>query len=153
MKKIYIAGYDVFSDDALKIGKKYKQICSIYGFSGLYPLDNKLSSSNDIFNGNISLINESDILVANLNNFRGQTIDDGTAFELGYGYAKNKILYGYIDSDLDMISKIGKKDDEGYNVEDFGLPINLMIAESVNIVEGDFEDCVKKLKYDLTKHH
>ena len=51
-----------------------------------------------------------------------------------------------------MISKIGKKDDEGYNVEDFGLPINLMIAESVNIVEGDFEDCVKRLKLDLTKH-
>lgn len=153
MKKIYIAGYDVFSDDALKTGEEYKQICSIYGFCGLYPLDNKLSSSKDIFNGNISLINKSDILIANLNNFRGQTMDDGTAFELGYGYAKNKILYGYIDSDLDMIGKIGKKDDEGYNVEDFGLPINLMIAESVNIVEGDFEDCVKKLKYDLTKHH
>ena len=57
MKKIYIAGYDVFSDDALKIGEEYKQICSIYGFCGLYPLDNKLSSSKDIFNGNISLTN------------------------------------------------------------------------------------------------
>lgn len=50
-----------------------------------------------------------------------------------------------------MIEKIGYKDSDGYNVEDFGKPINLMIAESVNIVEGDFDACVKRLKHDLTK--
>lgn len=78
-------------------------------------------------------------------------MDDGTASELGYGYASGKLLYSYIDSEDDMITKIDSKDKEGYNVEDFGKPINLMIAESVNIIEGDFEDSVKKLKRDLTK--
>ena len=78
-------------------------------------------------------------------------MDDGTAFELGYGYASGKILYGYIDDARSMIEKIGYKDSDGYNVEDFGKPINLMIAESVNIVEGDFDACVKRLKHDLTK--
>ena len=49
------------------------------------------------------------------------------------------------------IRKIGYKDSDGYNVEDFDKPINLMIAESTNIVKGDFESCVKRLKRDLTK--
>ncbi len=150
-KKIYIAGFDVFSDDAIKIGNEYKVICESYGFEGLYPLDNDLEGSKEIFNGNIGLINQCDIIVANLNNFRGQTMDDGTAFELGYGLASGKILYGYIDSDIDMVSKIGYKDKDGYNVENFGKSRNLMIAESTTIVEGDFEDCVKRLKLDLTK--
>ncbi len=150
-QKIYIAGFDVFKDDAIDIGNKYKEICKLYGFVGLYPLDNTFSRSDLIFKGNVGLINESDIIVANLNNFRGQTMDDGTAFELGYGYASGKILYGYIDDARSMIEKIGYKDSDGYNVEDFGKPINLMIAESVNIVEGDFDACVKRLKHDLTK--
>lgn len=150
-KIIYIAGFDVFKDDAIKIGKEYKEICENYGFIGLYPLDNVANGSEEIFKGNIGLINQSDIIVANLNDFRGQTMDDGTAFELGYGHASGKLLYGYIDSNIDMTSKIGYKDKDGYNVENFGKPINLMIAESTTIVEGDFEDCVKRLKLDLTK--
>lgn len=151
MKKIYIAGFDVFKDDAVKIGEEHKEICRIYGFEGLYPLDNVANGSKEIFDGNIGLINQSDIIVANLNDFRGQTMDDGTAFELGYGCASGKLLYGYIDNDIDMVAKIGYKDKDGYNVEDFGKPINLMIAESTTIVEGNFEDCVKRLKHDLTK--
>ncbi|HIU40102.1 MAG TPA: nucleoside 2-deoxyribosyltransferase [Candidatus Aphodocola excrementigallinarum] len=150
-KKIYIAGFDVFKDDAIKTGDKYKEICKLYGFTGLYPLDNVAFNANDIFKGDIRLIDESDIIVANLNNFRGQTMDDGTAFELGYGYALGKLLYGYMDDDRSMREKIGYKDSEGYNVEDFDKPINLMIAQSTKIVKGDFESCVKRLKRDLTK--
>lgn len=150
-KKIYIAGFDVFKDDAIKIGNKYKEICKLYGFEGLYPLDNVSSFANEIFKGDIRLIDESDIIVANLNNFRGQTMDDGTAFELGYGYALGKLLYGYMDDDRSMREKIGYKDSEGYNVEDFDKPINLMIAQSTKIVKGDFESCIKRLKRDLTK--
>ena len=81
-------------------------------------------------------------------------MDDGTAFELGYGYALGKLLYGYMDDDRSMREKIGYigyKDSEGYNVEDFNKPINLMIAESTKIVQGDFELCIKRLKRDLTK--
>ncbi len=151
LKKIYIAGFDVFKDDAVSIGNKYKEICKSNGFIGLYPLDNQESNANKIFKGNIGLINESDIIVANLNDFRGQTMDDGTAFELGYAYASGKLLYGYLDDDRSMIEKIGYKDSDGYNTEDFDKPINLMISESTKIVKGDFENCIKRLKLDLTK--
>lgn len=146
MEKIYIAGFDVFCENATRIGEYYKNICKKYNFIGLYPLDNELETSKEIFLGNINLIEQSDIIVANLNNFRGDTMDDGTAFEIGYGYAKNKLLYGYMDDVRDLITKIGNKDSNGFIVEDFKKPINLMIAESVNIVEGNFEDCIKKLR-------
>ena len=40
MKKIYIAGPDVFKQNSQEIAKKYKQICKDNNFEGLYPLDN-----------------------------------------------------------------------------------------------------------------
>lgn len=143
--KIYIAGFDVFSDNSLEIGNNNKKICEKYNLIGLYPMDNVCTDVKDIFNGNIKLIDEADIVVANLNNFRGLTMDDGTAFEIGYAYAKDKKVYGYMDDTRSMIDKIGIKDKEGFNVENFNRPINLMISESTHIVEGNFEDCIKVL--------
>lgn len=40
MKKIYIAGFDVFEPNSIEIGKKYLEVYKKYGFIGLYPLDN-----------------------------------------------------------------------------------------------------------------
>ena len=45
MKKIYIAGFDVFKPDSIEIGKEYKATCREFGFTGLYPLDNEIQSS------------------------------------------------------------------------------------------------------------
>lgn len=143
MKKIYIAGFDVFYDNALERGKLMKNICNKYEFEGLYPFDNEAYTIADIFNGDISQIDNCDIIVANLNDFRGTDIDSGTAFELGYGYAKGKKLFGYMYNINSLIKKIGKKDKDGFNVEDFNLPVNLMIGVPVTIVKGNFEDCVK----------
>ncbi|MCD8089552.1 MAG: nucleoside 2-deoxyribosyltransferase [Clostridiales bacterium] len=151
MKKIYIAGFDVFYEDAAKRGEKMKEICRRYGFSGLYPLDNECESSRDIFKGNLSLIDEADIICANLNDFRGKDADSGTAFEIGYGFAKGKSLYGYKNSCLSLREAIGEKDEEGFNVEDFGLNVNLMIGECCKIITGDFENCIKEIKKDFAE--
>ena len=40
LKKIYIAGFDVFMQNSIEIGKNYVELCKKYGFEGLYPLDN-----------------------------------------------------------------------------------------------------------------
>ena len=42
MKKIYIAGTDVFEQNSIEIGERYVKLCQKYGFQGLYPLDNKI---------------------------------------------------------------------------------------------------------------
>lgn len=143
--KIYIAGPDVFEKDAKEIGEKCKEICNLYGHTGLYPLDNECESSKEIYLGNISLINEADAVVANGNEFRGE-MDVGTAFEIGYAAAKGKKIYIYMNDTRSLVEKYGKEDEKGRTVEDFGYPLNLMLSESAEIIKGTFEDCIKKLK-------
>lgn len=145
-KKIYIAGPDVFAPDALLVGARYKAICENYGFIGLFPLDNQASTSREIFLGNRAMIEEADIVVANLDFFRGQCMDDGTAWEIGHAAALKKDIFGYMADTRSLLSKIGEKDKYGNAVEDFGHPINLMIFEScIGIFQGDFEDCIKAI--------
>jgi nucleoside 2-deoxyribosyltransferase len=42
IKKIYLAGPDVFLSNAIEIGQKKKDLCKKYGFEGHFPLDNKI---------------------------------------------------------------------------------------------------------------
>ena len=160
MEKIYIAGFDVFKQNSIEIGKEYCKLCSKYGFEGLYPLDNvvdfnqsKNKIAQDIYKANLALINKADIVIANLNAFRGKEADSGTIWECGYAKALGKRVYGYMEhnqSYLDSFFDDEKKllnnvyvDINNMVVEDFDYPINLMIACSVeNIVFGNFEDCL-----------
>ena len=41
MKKIYLAGFDVFAPDAVQRGAQMKLQCAQNGLIGLYPLDNE----------------------------------------------------------------------------------------------------------------
>lgn len=134
----------MFEKNAKEIGEKYKAICERYGHKGLYPLDNECDNSKDIYEGNVALINEADAVIANGNEFRGET-DAGTAFEIGYAAAKNKQILIYMSDPRSLIEKLGKEDEKGRAVENFGYPVNLMLAESAQIINGTFEDCVKKI--------
>lgn len=142
--KIYIAGPDVFEPDAVSIGRRYKNICAEYGHEGLYPLDNECDSSEEIYKGNIELIDKADAVVANGNEFRGE-MDVGTAFEVGFAAAKGKKIIIYTDDVRPLIEKYGEKDEKGRITENFGKPLNLMLAESSEIICGSFEDAIKKL--------
>lgn len=161
MKKIYIAGPDVFKKNSIEIGKNFSNLCRKYGFKGLYPLDNtidfkqeKHKIAKDIYEANITLIKESDIVIANLNSFRGYEADSGTVWECGFGYALGKEVYGYLSRKgayIDQFEKSKNEDELFYDkddlmIEDFDHPINLMIACSCKeIIEGDFEDVLKRL--------
>ncbi|PHS58830.1 MAG: nucleoside 2-deoxyribosyltransferase [Sulfurimonas sp.] len=163
--KIYIAGPDVFERNSIDIGKRYSSLCQEYGFKALYPLDNvvdftqdKQKISLDIYKANIELIKQSDIVIANLNNFRGKEADSGTIWECGYAYALGKTVYGYMHTDLTYVEQFtdnekmlidGKfVDKNGKFIEDFNLSINLMIAHScTKIISGSFEDVLKFCKH------
>ena len=164
MKKIYIAGPDVFEQDSIKIGKRFSKLCNKYGYEGLYPLDNIINTkqekqkiAKDIYEANKKLLDSCDIVIANLNSFRGKESDSGTVWECGYAVAKGKKVYGYLQRDNSyqeqfsngekMSSKDGFIDLQGRIIEDFDYPVNLMIACSVEkIVIGDFEDALKSLE-------
>jgi nucleoside 2-deoxyribosyltransferase len=163
MKKIYIAGFDVFEINSIEIGKKYIKLCEEYGFIGLYPLDNivnfnqeKNKIAQDIYKANVDLINQSDIIIANINAFRGKEADSGTIWECGYASALGKKVYGYMNKKQNYIETFSNYETKILNdividlddkvIEDFDYPINLMIACSVeNIVFGGFEDCLKEI--------
>ncbi len=147
--KIYIAGFDVFCEKAAETGKELKGLCAKYGFEGLYPLDNECDNARDIFKGNLELINRADIICANLNNFRGEEPDSGTAFEIGYGFAKGKMLFAYRDDVRTLRERLGEKDENGFLVEDFNLSVNLMLGCCCTLVKGGFEDCLKQISKNM----
>ena len=165
MKKIYIAGPDVFESNSIEIGKRYNALCDKYGYIGLYPLDNvvnfeqeKKKIALDIFLANKKLIDECDIVLANLNSFRGKEADSGTVWECGYAYGLGKKVIGYMHSRGDYKDQFDNVkvidgvswDEEGRFIEDFSHPINLMIAcSSIEIVQGGFEEGLKYLKNTL----
>ncbi|QOP41095.1 nucleoside 2-deoxyribosyltransferase [Sulfurimonas marina] len=163
MKKIYIAGPDVFEKDSIEIGKQLVKLCREYGFEGLYPLDNVVDFSQekhkiaqDIYDANAAMIKKADIVIANLNTFRGKEADSGTVWECGYASGLGKEVYGYMqntDSYITNFNDDEKFERDGYCVdtkermiEDFDHPINLMIACSVKkIIAGEFEDVLKAI--------
>ncbi|RTZ43353.1 nucleoside 2-deoxyribosyltransferase [Candidimonas sp. SYP-B2681] len=161
MKKIYLAGFDVFRPDAQQYGEQLKTLCEKYGFQGLYPLDNSpprnltsLDLARWIYRSNIALIEQSDILMANMNAFRGAEPDSGTVFEVGYATALNKSVWVYTDQERSLVAQhaVHKApgtrsyvDNQGYTVEDFGLNLNLMIACSAHVIVGSAEDCLQHI--------
>lgn len=163
MKKIYLAGPDVFEKNSIEVGKNYVQLCKDYGFEGLYPLDNvinfnqeKEKIAKEIFEKNCELIRKCDIVIANLNAFRGKEPDSGTIWECGYAYALGKKVYGYLNDSRpykqrfkedEKIMENGKfYDNDEKEIENFNLPLNLMIScSSVEIIEGGLKEVLSKL--------
>jgi nucleoside 2-deoxyribosyltransferase len=159
---IYLAGPNVFKKDAIQDLNNMKEISKKYNQIGNAPIDNEVDfETNDvatkIFQGNVDMMDKCDVIIANLEPFRGPNVDDGTAFEIGYGFAKGMLIYGYMthhDKELkDITSSIYGKDEKFPHVENFKYPRNLMIVDSIRSSGGrifaTFEECVQ----DLAKSH
>jgi nucleoside deoxyribosyltransferase len=161
MKTIYLAGFDVFRKDAHAWGEHVKALCMQHGYEGLYPLDKAApaglsgpATAQWIYLANVDLIRRADIVMANLDDFRGPgEPDSGTAFEVGFAVALQKPVWGYAANAgtlLDRVSASVDADGEaldarGYVVENFDLPMNLMLACSVRLVTGGAEDCLAEM--------
>lgn len=147
--RIYLAGPDVFYQDALEVGIKKKKICETMGFEGIFPLDSVMSKtsttkfdiSKEIFDNNINLINSCDVIFANLTPFRGVSADVGTTFEIGYAFGRNMKVFGYSNSPLNLYERTTKKFGFKYHdpkigaddmlIENFDLSDNLMIDHAL----------------------
>lgn len=113
MRKVYLAGPDVFFDNALEISQSQKSCCAQHSLIGLAPLDNEIppcSSKSEtaeiIVRSNIEMINACDFVIANLANFRGTadhpSCDSGTAWECGYAVALHKPVLAYTDKTISV---------------------------------------------------
>lgn len=136
---VYLAGFDVFRADAIEHGRYLKALCDQHGLEGLYPFDNEVpqgmtpeKAAAVICNANIAMIKRCDAVLANLNPFRGAEPDSGTAFEVGMAVALGKPVWAYFATNGALREQIAHDaagfDGQGFQVEDFGLPRNLMLA-------------------------
>ncbi len=162
MKRIYLAGPDVFLPDPVTHGDSLKQLCLNYGFTGLFPLDNtvvgcnKAELANNIKQANIALIKSCDIVIANLVPFRGPEPDSGTVWEVGFAQALGKQVIGYCADPRELKTKtqdmlgLGTtcdRDKLNMTIEDFGLSHNLMFAD---IIQGNsLEECLKYISTNI----
>ena len=151
MDRIYVAGFDVFYPDwKEKRYFVYQELCSKYGFemqAQKAAADEGKTLGERIFLKNIHYLDNCEYVVANLNTFRGMEPDSGTCFEIGYAYALGKKIYGYLDDGRTMLEKVGARADaNGFTVEDFDLPVNLMLGCSMTVVTGNLEHCLRVIR-------
>lgn len=159
MKRVYLAGPEVFLPNAMDVGRAKVELAREAGFEGLFPLDQqldleglpKLEQARRISLANEALMRSADLLIANLTPFRGVSMDSGTAFEVGFMRALGRPVLGYtnVPGDYQRRAEAFRKrgipkgdcDAPGFEIEDFGLAENLMIAIAImesggSVVEG-----------------
>jgi nucleoside 2-deoxyribosyltransferase len=144
MKIVYLAGPDVFFNNAAKRGEILKELCDKHGFVGKFPLDSELnldhvpprSRGAVICENNKKLICECDAVLANISPFRGPSVDPGTAFEIGYADALGKKIVCYTDKYTEYRTRVNA---DGNQVEDWGLVDNLMIGSQPFIFKSPLE--------------
>jgi nucleoside 2-deoxyribosyltransferase len=145
--KIYLAGPEVFLSDAIAVGTRKKDLCKLYGFEGLFPLDNDdVRDANGIrvdlliYRACVAHMRAADFGIFNLTPFRGPSADVGTVFELGFFAGLAKPIFAYTNDPDDLLQRVKRSDDVSYDagtrewrdsmgltVEDFGNADNLMI--------------------------
>lgn len=149
--KVYLAGFDVFKPNAASV---FDALCSEareLGLTPLAPVDcdpapagaTPSEVAQHIYQCNLAKQQEADAVIANLAPFRGLEPDSGTVFEVGFAIARGIPVVGYglpaatYADRVEAAAVTGCERDadghlretvSGMLVEDFGLPINLMLA-------------------------
>jgi len=142
MKRIYLAGPDVFLPDALEVAAEKKRICAENGLEGVFPLDQDLDLTGlspraqglAVFAANNDLMSSCDACIANCTPFRGPSMDVGTAVEIGFMHACGKVVWGYTNVVSDYADRVLSPD--GMHVEAFEMADNLMIEGAIEASGG-----------------
>jgi nucleoside 2-deoxyribosyltransferase len=115
-------------------------LCAACGLTGIAPFNPDLDLSlpaallwRRIYEDDVRMMRDCDIIIANLTPFRGASADAGTLVELGWFLGAGKPAYGYSNSAETFVTRsqaqraIVPDPLPGIAVEDFGLADNLMI--------------------------
>lgn len=175
MPKAYLAGTEIFYPDTDQTREKYHKLCEKYGIIGYYPPDNapedefkeyvkKDDSVHEMemyhFTHDVNHIMRTDIIIANLNDYRGNEPDSGTAVECGIAWGMGHRCFAFIDDARPMKERfkgVTKVDENGVlcdknmaHLEDFDQPLNLMFSD-FTIFEGDMETALKGVREIFNK--
>jgi nucleoside 2-deoxyribosyltransferase len=133
-KTIYLAG-PLFTHAELEYNRELKNIMGKKGFSVFFPQEDaedavaerEKQNQECIFKKCLEGLNNSDIVVAVLD---GVDVDSGTAWEIGYAFARGKSVIG-LRTDFRTLSD--------------GI-VNLMVEMSLDTLARDEEELLKVLE-------
>lgn len=143
--KAYLAGPDVFLPNAAAHAEAKIALCAAYGLEGVAPFNPDLDMSlppaalwRRIYEDDLRMMRDCDIIIANLTPFRGVSADAGTLIELGWFLGAGRPRWGYSNTAAPFASRAlahrARLPDPlpGIAVEDFGLGDNLMIEGALD---------------------
>ena len=168
----YLADFEMFLPTCEETVKYWKETCEKYGIIGLFPGEKEpddefkpYTPKDDspkekwyaVFMHDVNHMKRSDMVIAQLEDWRGAQPDSGTAFEVGYIAASGKPCYGFLKNSSSMIDRTcwEKKQDadgvwrdpEGYAYEDRGIGMDNIFA--VVKLADTFEDACKLARADF----
>lgn len=171
LPKAYLAGTEIFYKNSSEVQDLYHKLCDKYGIIGLYPSDeapndeykeytpaNKTvpEMEKTFFTHDVNHIRRSDIIIANLNSYRGNQADSGTAAECGIAYGWGKRCFAFLQDTETMLNtykgiiNIDEKgiahDANGLIIEDFDLPLPFMLSVPFTVFKGGLEDALKGIR-------
>lgn len=164
---VYLAGVERYQEDAKAVFEKMKEICSRYGLEAVTPVDwaagvKEIETTNPYiwaynkFDNYQQHVRNCDVIVADLNDYRGYEVNNDVGFECGMGFQLGKKLYGYMKDARPLVERIPHlgeseefRDHTGSNVENFHYPANLMFGCSMKILEGTFETIIREVAEEL----
>ncbi|RZI54729.1 MAG: nucleoside 2-deoxyribosyltransferase [Pseudomonas sp.] len=155
--RVYLAGPSVFRPNAKVHLASLAALCERHGLTPLLPTDDCVGDADAplarrIYESNTQMLRSADGVLADLQEWRGHEPDSGTAFEVGFAAALELPIVGYgapVDCYADRVSKtrtcerdaLGmlRECDSQMAVEDFGMPLNLMLGCSAVLVNSEEE--------------
>jgi nucleoside 2-deoxyribosyltransferase len=138
----YLAGPDVFLPNAVAHAATKVEICRRSGLRGLPPLNDDAGTAatelevwQAIYQKDVAMMEQSDLIIANLTPFAGASADAGTLIEVGWFLGKGKPIFGYSNATENFESRMRRQlgaNHADLGIEGFHLPDNLMIVGAVH---------------------
>jgi nucleoside 2-deoxyribosyltransferase len=122
----YLAGPDVFLQHAISHAARKVEICRRFGLRGLPPLNQDAATATEaaavwqsIYDKDVLMMEQCDIIIANLTPFGGASADAGTLIEVGWFLGRGKPIFGYSNTSENFESRMRKQ--LGAQFSDFGI--------------------------------
>lgn len=161
---IYIAGPECFFENGYQVLAAMRKESEAKGHTVTLPNDDPLKldhedlrkNADEIFANLEVKMNESTMIIADLDPFRSAEPDSGTIYELGMAYARGLLIYGHTRDQRSLVWKDQKlSTDEGrifderhqphYYAE---LPFSPMVTAATKIIEGNYSDVLTAYESD-----
>ena len=155
--RIYYTGPEKYEKNGLAKLKLMKAEAERWSFTFVNDLTYLENGYRDYEHIGRDFLDDADIVIGNVNGFRGGEPDGGVCFDLGVGFAKKKKLYTFVQDRRDYVHRYphfhfedGRVlDENGHGPGEAFTLGNLMYMIPSKMVEGGFSKALEILRDDL----